>query len=146
MLANKKKCIEWFVHLLKFFRILKQVGGVESFEIWSGHDAHNSMFYLYNGSRVLDLYEKKNYQPDFSQIPAFLCHSCLMTLSQTNHWWKYDFVCYVITIQTSRQVKVSLVKWKVVLSFILVTLNLINELFGTHSFCSLEEYEKFYYL
>ena len=50
-----KKCIQWFVHLLKFSRILEQVGGVESFEISSGHDAHNSMFYLYNGRRVLDL-------------------------------------------------------------------------------------------
>ena len=55
------KCIQWFVHLLKFSRILELVEGVESFEIWSRHDAHISMFYLYIGSRVLDLYEKKIY-------------------------------------------------------------------------------------
>ena len=143
------KCIQWFVHLLKFSRILELVGVVESFEIWSRHDAHNSMFYLYNGSRVLDLYEKKKEKKNIyiyiyisiRLLPnsAFFCHTCLMTLSQTNHiWWKYDFFCYVITIQTSRQVNVSLVKWKGVLIFILVTLSLINELFGTDSFCPLE--------
>ena len=78
---------------------------------------YNSIFYLYNGSRVLDLFENKNiliYQSVFSQILASLCHSGLITLSQTN---QFNESCIVI---------------------ILDTLNLINQLFGTDSFCPFE--------
>ena len=103
---------------------------------------HLNVLLVYWKSRSWSLWKKKNiyiYINPTSPKFRLFCHTCLMTLSQTNHiWWKYDFVCYVITTQTSRQVRVSLVKWKVVLSFILVTLNLIHELFGTDSFCSLE--------
>ena len=56
------------------------------------------MFYLYNGSRVLDLFENKTiliYQSVFTQIPSSLCHSGLITLSQTN---QFSESCIVINI------------------------------------------------